>query len=68
MNMEASQIIALARKHAGTSPAFASARICLGDAVLLREQGKLEAAKRRALKSLAYSVGVFHEDYQRAAK
>jgi hypothetical protein len=45
-----------------------SARLCLRDAVNLQERGLLEDAKSRALKSLKYSVGIYHPDYQRAAK
>jgi hypothetical protein len=45
-----------------------SARLCLTDAIELQAEGKLDDAKARALKSLAYSVGVFHADYKRAAK
>lgn len=36
------------------------------DAVTLAGNGDLDAAKVRAIKSLAYSVGVFHQDYKRA--
>ena len=42
-----------------------SAKLCLLDAVALMGSYDYEGAKRRALKSLAYSVGIFHADYQR---
>lgn len=41
-----------------------SARVALYDAVGLFSTGKAEAARRRALHSLAYSVGVFHASYK----
>jgi hypothetical protein len=44
-----------------------SARLCLADAIELYDAGDFEAAKRRALKSLAYSIGICHPDYRRAA-
>lgn len=68
--MLAHQVIILARKHL-TNDAYAleSARLCLSDANrIVEECGDLNAAKERALKSLAYSVGVFHPDYVRASK
>jgi hypothetical protein len=69
MQMETSQVIGLAQKHVRNGALMqSSAQLCLDDAVLLRNNGHLEDAKRRALKSLAYSVGVFHEDYGRASK
>jgi len=46
----------------------ASARACLADARACEERGDLDGAKRRALKSIAYSVGVLHPDYKRAAR
>jgi len=63
--MNTKDVIILARKHLGGSME-SSARLCLEDAVRLEEQGNLKDAKVRALKSLAYSVGVFHKDYKRA--
>lgn len=72
----AGDTIRLARKHLDqfssvlgsdeeSRDAEASARLCLADAVKLYDAGDYEAAQRRALKSLAYSVGVFHPDYHR---
>jgi len=64
--MFAHQVIILARKHLTND---ASARLCLSDANrIVEECGDLNAAKKRALDSLAYSVGVFHPDYVRASK
>ncbi len=65
--MTADKVIVLARKHLGTGAMDSSARLCLKDAVELQAEGMLDYAKARALKSLAYSVGVFHQDYQRAS-
>jgi hypothetical protein len=66
LQMTTSQILSLARKNLGGAME-SSARLCLSDAVSLADSGDLKAAKARALKSLAYSVGVFHKDYQKAA-
>ena len=62
MNLD--NVIILARKHLEGD----SARLCLADAVKLYNAGDYPTARTRALKSLAYSVGVFHKDYKRAAK
>jgi hypothetical protein len=67
--MNTNDAIILARKHVSNGAAMeSSARLCLTDAIELQAEGKLDDAKARALKSLAYSVGVFHADYKRAAK
>lgn len=67
--MLTNEVITLARKHvANTSENEQSARICLADAVYLYDKGDYEYAKVRALKSLAYSVGILHPDYQKAAR
>lgn len=65
--IDTKQILALARKHLG-GEMESSARLCLADAVKLYDEGDLKYARNRALKSLSYSVGVFHPDYQKAAK
>jgi hypothetical protein len=62
------QILALARKHLGAGSMESSARLCLADAVALADAGDLGAAKSRALRSLQFSVGMFHADFIRAAK
>ena len=66
--MNTDKVIVLARKHLGAGVMDSSARLCLTDAIELQAEGKLSFAKERALKSLAYSVGVFHADYRRAGK
>lgn len=59
--------IALAIKHVADSPVFESpARQCLDDAKTLFKNGNRNGAKRRAIDSLRYSVGVYHRAYQRA--
>jgi len=65
--MNASQVIVLARKHVGNGAAMdSSARMCLADAVSLFDKENHEAAKRRAVDALRYSVGIFHADYKKA--
>ena len=60
-------IIALALKYVGTYPSHeASARVCLADAVSLRDAGDLYHARKRAINSLRYSVGILSPHYQRA--
>ena len=67
--MNTAAVIVLARKHVGNGAAMeSSARLCLADAVRLSDEGDLSNAKARALKSLAYSVGIAHADYIKAAK
>lgn len=64
----AENAIRLARKHVGNGAAMeSSARLCLSDALDRMETGNHDAAHYRALKSLGYSVGIFHADYQRVA-
>lgn len=66
--MQASKAIILARKHVGNGAVMkSSARACLTDAVRCFDNGDLNAAKMWAVKSLMYSVGLFHKDCQRAA-
>lgn len=57
----------LARKHVGNGAAMeSSARLCLTEAVRHHDEGDLKQAEQHALKSLAYSVGLFHADYVKA--
>jgi hypothetical protein len=64
--MNIDQVLALARKHVCDNPENeSSARFCLADAVKVRDEGSWEYARQRALKSLAYSVSAFHNDYKR---
>jgi hypothetical protein len=65
--MTTDKTMALARKHLGKGNMESSARVCLADAIHLQERGLLDYARKRALSSLAYSVGVFHTDYIKAA-
>lgn len=61
--------IDLARKHVGNGAKMeSSARLCLEDAVRHRDEGNLRQSEQHALKSLAYSVGLFHADYVKAWK
>ena len=63
------QILILCRKHLGNGAAMeSSARLCLADAICLKDKGEFEYARQRAIKSLAYSVGISHADYQKAAR
>ena len=58
------ETIRRARRHVADNPQTeASARLCLADAVSCYDGGDFDGAKRRAMKSLAYSVGVGHRDY-----
>lgn len=66
--MKVSEIIKLARQHSNEGSMVSSAQLCLSDAVEMQRLGHPEYARKRALKSLAYSVGMFHPDYQRAAE
>jgi len=65
--MTVDQIIILARKNLG-GVMESSARLCLEDAINLRDAGKYDYAIKRAICSLKYSVGVFHADYKKAIK
>jgi hypothetical protein len=58
--MTASEIIAIAKKHKGKN---SSADLCLLDAIYCEQQNLEDHAKKRAIHSLAYSVGIFHPDY-----
>ena len=66
--MSAKKTLVLARKHvANGAPMASSAALCIADAQTLLDAGFEKMAKNRALKALAYSVGIWHEDYMRAA-
>jgi hypothetical protein len=64
--MEAQQIIALAEAHADKAQMRSSAELCIADAKSCLERGLVQYAKERALKSLAYSVGIFSPVYKQA--
>ena len=63
--MNSYEVIQLAKKYANNGASMqSSAQLCLKDAIDLQQQGKRVAARNRAVKSLQYSVGVFHPDYK----
>ena len=65
--MTTTEIIATAAAHAGDRPEFeSSARLALSDAEALSELGRHHDARRRALDSLKYSVGVFSPVFDQA--
>ena len=64
--MQTLKVIALAHKHIG-GDMETSARLCLSDAVQLFDKGQFDDAKKRALDSLKYSLGVFHPVYTKAS-
>lgn len=61
--MQITEVLALAEKHADKGQMPSSARLCLEDARSLAAQGKPILAHVRAMRSLQYSVGMFHPDY-----
>jgi hypothetical protein len=66
--MTTNKVMALARKHLGKGTMESSARVCLSDANHLFDRGLIDNAKKRALDSLRFSVGIFHQDYIKATK
>lgn len=62
--MNSYEVIQLANKHIDNSINKESAILCLNDAIELQAKGKCTSARNRAVKSLQYSVGIFHKDYQ----
>ena len=62
---QAEKAIRIARKHVSNGAVMeSSARSCLADAINTFDKGNFDAAIMWAKKSLAYSVGVFHQDYK----
>lgn len=63
------EAIRLAQIHAERTqkPMRSSALLRAQDAVVLYNAGEDAFALHAAVESLAYSVGVFHDDYKRAA-
>lgn len=70
MRMTTEEIVELAKKHVDrlfdSGADCQSALTCLHDAFYALRHGNPALAKLKAVKSLAHSVGIFHEDYQRA--
>jgi hypothetical protein len=63
---QAEDAIAVARKYVNNGAAMqSSALLCLQDAEALAEKYRFADAKRRALHSLEYSVGIFNAEYRR---
>ncbi len=67
--MTTNEVIQAARGHIGTGTcgAISNALVALFDAQRLLATNE-KTARRRALTSLAYSVGVNHPDYVRACR
>ena len=64
----AQTIINMATKQFMQYDACGSAEICINDANILLAEGNFSRSGERALKALAYIVGVFHDDYTIAKK
>lgn len=63
--MMLNRIISIARINATSSK---NALLCIEDANKLLEKGQHKQAVKRAMDSLRYSVGIFHNDYKSAEK
>lgn len=69
MQLTTLEVLALAEQNlAANLGHVSSARVCYHDAQHLYAIGDDDAARTRALRSLSYSVGVFHSDYEKASK
>lgn len=67
--MNTYQAITVARKHAAAPCEMrSSALVCLQDAMRLYEDGRYDLAGKWALRSLSYSVGILHADYERVKR
>jgi hypothetical protein len=64
--MDAQQIIDLAQSHVEKAAMQSSAQLCVDDARRLLASGKPEYAIGHAVRSLAYSLGVFSPVYKEA--
>lgn len=60
----AEHCITLAARNAGKGIMSSSAHACLRDAKRFAGEGRFDLVSRWCMRSLAYSVGVFHADYQ----
>lgn len=64
MTITTEQIIELAKQNAHHALMKSSCELCIDDAEKLLADGYIRYANQRALKSLAYSLGIFHHVYQ----
>ncbi len=65
MRLTTAQIVTLAAKHLNNGAAMASSALsCFEDAMRLFGEGRNDLVEQWAERSLAYSVGIFHADYQ----
>ena len=65
--MTAQQMIKIAAENIDRATMKSSALLCLNDAVDAVMSGNFNHAKTRALKSMAYSLGIAHPLYLAAA-
>lgn len=68
MALEVTEVIDLAAERVMDGQMASSAALCLDDAINNMLAGNLEGARRRAIDSLKYSVGILHADYRRATE
>lgn len=59
--------LTLARRHLNADKTT-NARTCMAQAITAQNMGNPGIACRRALRSIAHSVGILHSDYARAFK
>ena len=64
---QARQTIRAAREYRDSGEMRSSARLALSDAIACYDAADFGAAQKRALDSLAYSVGIFHAAHAPAA-
>lgn len=64
--LNTTDIINLARAHAHEGAMTSSARLNLSEANDAYDRGHYGAARISAIRSLKYSVGILHTDYERA--
>ena len=62
------EVIAIAKAQAPFAQMASSAKLCVEDAEACLARGDEERARSRALKSLAYSVGIMSNVYKEAAQ
>jgi hypothetical protein len=68
MNPKTQALIALAILHAPKAAMRSSADLCIADALKLEAKGEQGLARIRALKALAYAVGIFSPVYVEASQ